>query len=73
MATKTAPRLLKIPEVAEHLGCHRDTVYELIARGELDTVDISTHGRSKSRVPEPSLAAFIERRTTPAKRLRAAG
>lgn len=68
---KAAPRLLKIPEVAGLLGCHRDTVYEHIARGDLDVTDIGTHGRSTSRVPESSVAAFIARRTRNAKQLRA--
>lgn len=74
MAPKTAPQLLTIPEAAARLRCHRDTVYELIARGELDVTDISTRGRGTSRIPEPSVAAFIERRTRNARRrLRAAG
>lgn len=72
MAAKKQPaQLLTIPETAKRLRCHRDTVYELISRGELDVTDISTHGRPTHRVPESSVEAFIARRTRNAKRLRA--
>lgn len=66
----TAPRLHTIPQVAELLGCSRWHVYDLIARGELDVVDISTGRRACSRVPDDSLAAYITARRRNAKRLR---
>lgn len=55
-------QLWRIPEVAARLGVARGTVYDLISRGELRVVDIG-HGRSKSRVRDDDLAAFIDERT----------
>lgn len=57
-----APRLLRIPEAAEHLGCSKDHVYDLIAGGKLAVVNIGT-GRSKSRVAETELARYIKANT----------
>jgi excisionase family DNA binding protein len=75
MAAQTAPRLLKIPQVADVLGCSERHVYRLIADGDLATVDIGTRGSRtpKTRVPESELVAFQTGRTSNAKRLRAAG
>jgi hypothetical protein len=69
------PPLLTIPETAEALRLKsRDAVYDLIARGDLDAVDIAPTGsrRPKTRVPRESVNAFIKRRTRNAKRLRVA-
>lgn len=66
----TAPRLHTIPEVADLLCCCREHVYNLIARGDLDVVDIGIRGRAKSRVPDDSLARYIAARRRNAKRLR---
>lgn len=58
------PLLLTIPQVCEQTGIKsKTTVYELISAGQLDTVDIAVHGRSRTRVPRASLERFIERRT----------
>ena len=68
-STGVAPALLTIPQVAQRLGVHRDTVYTLISRGELAVTDLATgqvktgNGRAKSRIREDVLADFIERRT----------
>lgn len=50
-----------MPEVAEQIGCCRDHVYTLIAAGQLSVVDIARPGakRTKHRVPESSLLAYI--------------
>jgi hypothetical protein len=68
-------QLLTIPEVQALLRCSENFVRTLIADGELSTVDISRPGsrKSKTRVPEDVARAFLARRTTSAKRLRAAG
>lgn len=74
MAAKTAapPRLLRIPQVADVLGCSRGHVYNLIAAGQLDTVDIAPPGNaSKTRVPESSVTAYVASRLANAKQLRA--
>ena len=49
--------LLTVPEAARVLGIGRSTVYELIARGDLEVVHI---GRS-CRVPVSAIEAYIER------------
>lgn len=58
----SAPTLLRIPEVAERLSCGLTHVYELITLGELAAVNIGI-GRSKTRVREDDLEAYIESRT----------
>jgi hypothetical protein len=75
MAAKTAPRLLKIPQVADVLGCSERHVYRLISLGALSVVDIAAPGSHspKTRVPEPELAAFQTGRTRNARDLSAAG
>lgn len=59
----TTTQLWTIGEAAERLRCSEMTVYRLITRGHLKAVDISTTGRSKTRVRDDDLAAFIEDRT----------
>jgi excisionase family DNA binding protein len=60
----TAVQLLTIPQVMQRLGIKsKDTIYKLISDRELRVVDISTYGRSRSRVREDDLAEFIEKRT----------
>lgn len=60
-----AVRLNTVPETAKALGVHRATVYELIARGDLESCDIAPTGstRSKTRVSDDAIAAFIKART----------
>lgn len=54
--TTIAPeRVLKVPEVAQSLNCGRNSVYDLIHRGELRAIRV---GRL-IRVPESALAEFI--------------
>ncbi|MGP4975969.1 helix-turn-helix domain-containing protein [Brachybacterium tyrofermentans] len=54
--TTTAPeRVLRVTEVAAHLDCGRNAVYDLIHRGELRNVRV---GRL-IRVPESALAEFL--------------
>lgn len=74
-AAKPLARLLTIPETAQLLGCGDNHVYNLIADGDLSTVDIARRGsrKPKTRVPEDVAAAFLAGRTSKPKRLRAAG
>ena len=58
-----APQLLSIPEVARRLSCSRGHVYGLIAAGHLATVNIGAGTRSKTRIREADVEAFIESRT----------
>ena len=58
-------QLLTVPGAAEFLGCSEVHIYRLIAAGQLRTVDISSAGaqRTKTRIRNDDLAAYIERRT----------
>lgn len=51
------PRLVKVTVAAGMLGVGRSTVYELIRRGELETVHI---GRA-CRVPTAAIQRFVDR------------
>ena len=68
------PPLLTIPETAQALRVGENTVYRMIANGDLDAVDIARTGshRPRTRVPRTSIDAFISARTRNAKRLRIA-
>lgn len=55
---------MRIPEVADRLGCSRGTVYNIIAAGQLATTAVG----SVTRVSEAALADYIKRNTTPARR-----
>ncbi|WP_326550221.1 helix-turn-helix domain-containing protein [Micromonospora sp. NBC_01813] len=54
---ESTPLLVTTVEAAQRLGCGRTTVYELIARGELETVTI---GRLR-RVPVDAIADYVNR------------
>jgi excisionase family DNA binding protein len=58
-------QLLTIPETAKKLGLAMTTVYKMIAEGDLRAVDVAVRGakKSKTRVREDDLEAFIEGRT----------
>lgn len=60
-----AVQLLTIPEVMARLRVKsKDTVYVLIASGDLRVTDISATGqRPRSRVREDDLQKFIDART----------
>jgi excisionase family DNA binding protein len=62
---RASVRLHTIPGAAGRLGCSADHVYRLIARGVLPAVDIAVPGarRSKTRVRDDDLAAYIDART----------
>lgn len=70
MAAKPLPRLLRIPEAAAVMGVSENHVYNLIADGDLATVDVARRGsrKPKTRVPEDVARDFFASRTTPAKR-----
>ncbi len=57
--------LLTIPEVADELKIAPNTVYKMIAAGDLRAVDMAVPGarKSKTRIRQDDLLAFIEART----------
>lgn len=57
-------KVLTIPEVATNLGISRASVYVLINNGELQTTDVGTGGRARTRVFEDSVTALLERRAS---------
>ncbi|WP_188187972.1 helix-turn-helix domain-containing protein [Nonomuraea sp. SYSU D8015] len=63
-ATERKTLLLTIPETAEELRVHRDTVYTYIADGLLNPVDLARPGSKVTclRVPLDELKAFIASR-----------
>lgn len=67
-------QLLTIPQVADALGVHRSTVYDLIARGDLESCDIAPSGsRSpKTRVSDAAIERFVAARTRKTGHLRSA-
>lgn len=57
-------QLLSMPQAAARLACSRAHIYRLIAAGKLRAVDIRAEGkRSKTRIREEDLDAFIEAQT----------
>lgn len=67
-ASLPLPRLLSVTEAAEVLGCSRGHIYDLISAGKFRAVEIKATGkRSKTRIYETDLAAFIEANTRTAK------
>lgn len=57
-------QLLRIPEVAQRLGCGRTKVYELINQGHLATVTVG----SVTRVSEAAIDAYVDSQTTHARK-----
>jgi excisionase family DNA binding protein len=56
MTTITAPEpVYKVPEVAHHFGCDRETVYRMIHAGTLRAIRV---GRTL-RIPQSALNDFI--------------
>lgn len=55
--SKPERTMLSIVDVAEELGCGRDTVYSLLASGQLRSVRLSERLR---RIRRSDLLAFVE-------------
>ncbi|KRB73095.1 hypothetical protein ASE01_20175 [Nocardioides sp. Root190] len=55
-------KLLSITEAADMLSCSRGHVYNLVAAGEFRVVDIGIAGRSKTRLPQEDVEAYVLRR-----------
>lgn len=56
----TGTQLLSIREVAERLSVHRSTVYQLIASGHLQVINLGQGSqRTNCRVRESELERFI--------------
>ena len=53
--TPALDRVLRVRDVADHLGCDPETVYKLIREGKIRAIKL---GRVL-RVPEQALADFI--------------
>jgi hypothetical protein len=68
------PEVLTIPETAAALKCCRNTVYTLIAAGDLEATDIAPTGstKPKTRVIAASVAALLTSRTRATPHLRSA-
>jgi excisionase family DNA binding protein len=64
--------LLPVSEVAALWRCSVDHIYDLIAAGELRSIQL-TRGRAKTRIPESALAEFIAAQYRPRRHLRAVG
>jgi excisionase family DNA binding protein len=62
-------KLLTIPETADELGISPNTVYKMIACGDLRAVDMAVPGarRPKTRIRLEDLESFIEARTREAR------
>lgn len=60
----TETLLLTIPQVATQLGVHRATVYDYIADGDIEVIDIARTGsrQTRLRVPLDALRAYIASR-----------
>jgi excisionase family DNA binding protein len=59
-------QLLSVTKAAERLDCSRGHIYNLIASGQLRAVEIKSGPkvtRSKTRIREEDLEAFIEKMT----------
>lgn len=54
--------LLTVMEVARLMRVSKDTVYDLIARGELEATDIG-HGRAKTRIRSDVYEAYVAAHT----------
>lgn len=59
MRTIDSPLLLRIPEVAQHLGVSRHTVYRMIEAGTLPAVEMPTGLTSCLRVRQADLDNFV--------------
>lgn len=64
-ASSSPTQLLSIPAAAARLSCSENHVYRLIAAGQLRSVEIkpTTSKRSKTRIREEDLQAFIDAAT----------
>lgn len=61
----SAPKLLlTVPEAAEELRVSNDSVYRLIAAGLIQTVDVGTARRPRTRVTRAALEEFIAARAS---------
>lgn len=63
--------LLSIPKAAERLGVSRYYIYDRINDGTLPVVQLASDTKSKKRVSEEDLDAFIARRHSTGRHLRA--
>jgi len=60
-------RLYSVAEIAKLWSCSRQHVYNLIASGQLASVQATVAKRAWTRVPESDLAAYVARHRTPAR------
>jgi len=55
----TAPKLLRVNDVAEQLGIHPDTVREMARRGEIPAMKLGSGKTSPYRFRQSSIDAFL--------------
>jgi excisionase family DNA binding protein len=62
----STPKLLLLTpkEAGRALGISDDSVYRLIAKGLIDTVDVGTEKRPRTRITPAALEAFINGRSS---------
>lgn len=58
-----------VAEIARAWRVSKNCVYDLIAKGEIEAVDIG-HGRAKTRIRESALDAYLDRLTEARRRTR---
>lgn len=56
--------LLTVPEAAAELRISENSLYRLIARGLVQTVDVGTGRQSRTRVTRKALEDFIAKRVS---------
>jgi len=56
----SSPKLLTVPEVADRLRCHQETVRKMLRRGELTGIKMPSANRGGTwKVGESSLDRFM--------------
>lgn len=71
MTPHTAARMYSVKALAEEWECSDQHIYNLISRGELESVDIG-HGKAKTRIPIAAVERYIAKHTRRATKGRAA-
>jgi excisionase family DNA binding protein len=59
---------LTIPEFAERIGVSERTAYRLIADGKVNRHDVGRGSKTRTRVSERELEAYLERCAIPGRR-----
>ena len=54
-----AEELVPVAELAEKWRCSKNLIYDLIASGQLRSVNLG-RGRAKTRIPESAIADYLK-------------